>query len=126
MSKAGAGGLLREARKRLNLTQTEVGNALKVTCAYISDTELGKRSVPVYRIPQFAKVLKLSSEEITRLYKQAGVLPEGVKERLQKAPGLWEADFLQLQTAIEATIEELGRHKSVKALRDALQAHPRK
>ena len=126
MSKAGAGGLLREARQRLNLTQTQVGNALKVTCAYISDTELGKRNVPVNRVPQFAKVLKLSPEETTRLYKEARVLPEGVKERLQKAPGLWEADFSQLHEAIEAVIGELGRHKSVKALRDALQAHPRK
>jgi hypothetical protein len=57
------------------------------------------------RIPQFAKALKLSEGDTVALYRAAGILPDGVLERLLQAEALWDADFVQLVKVINGLDE---------------------
>jgi transcriptional regulator with XRE-family HTH domain len=107
MSNASVGGLLRKARLSLKLTLREVAEAVGVSIAYVSDVELGRREIAPKRVPQFAKALRLSEKDLAAVYRAAGVLPEGIAERLLKAPQLWNADFEQLWLHIDRAIEML-------------------
>ena len=96
MSNANVGGLLRKARFALDLTLREVAEAVGVSIAYVNDIELGRREIAPKRVPEFAKALQLSEENVILLHQKTGVLPEGLLERLLKAPALWDVDLEKL------------------------------
>lgn len=108
-----AGGLLRDARQRLNMTLKEVGENLDppVSAAYVSDVELGRRTPTSERLPQFIVALKLDVKASRDLYRAVGVLPEGLTERLSKAPELWDANFRALVPALSEAISALRAGK---------------
>lgn len=93
-----AGGLLRDARKALKMTLKAVGEGLDppVSASYICDVEFGRRPPTAERVPQFAKLLKLSASTVHEIYRDAEALPEDVARRLSKVPELWSANFKAL------------------------------
>ena len=124
MSKAGVGGLLRKARLTLEMPLREVAAGLGVSTAYVSDVELGRRKATAKRIPQFITVLKFSPEEREAVYKAAGLLPEGLANRLVAVPEMWNSDFRALVAVLPEVIGELERNgtgRLAKRLRTAFQ-----
>lgn len=111
MKTTSAGGLLRDARQARGMTLKEVGQGLDppVSAAYVSDVELGRRPPTAERLPQFAKVLRMDPSGTRELYRGAGVLPDGLSERLAKAPELWDANFKSLVTVIPEAINALRK-----------------
>lgn len=111
MKTTSAGGLLRDARQAREMTLKEVGEGLDppVSAAYVSDVELGRRPPTAERLPQFARVLRMDPSGTRDLYRAAGVLPDGLSERLSKAPELWDANFKSLVTVIPEAINALRK-----------------
>lgn len=111
MKTTSAGGLLRNARLTRKMTLKEVGEGLDppVSAAYISDVELGRRPPTAERIPQFSKVLHLNPTDTRELYQAASVLPEGLSERLSKAPEIWDANFKALVPALREAVAALRK-----------------
>lgn len=109
MATGTAGDILRAARKRAHLTQTEVGKRLpgNVTATYVSDLERGRRPLTAERIPQFIRVLKLTREEAYAVYQGAGILPDDVLSRFLREPRIWDLDF----KAVAAMAPELSRRE---------------
>lgn len=118
MTAVTAGQLLRDARKNLGLTQTEVGRKLpgNLTAAYISDIELGRRPLTAERLPQFVKILKLSREQANLVYQAAGILPDDVLARVLSAPKVWDFDFKALAALPPESLPTVSRREAKKAI----------
>jgi transcriptional regulator with XRE-family HTH domain len=93
------------------MTLKEVGEELDppVSAAYVSDVELGRRPPTAERLPQFAKALRMGPDTVRELYRRAGLFPDGLSERLGKAPEIWDANFKSLVDTLP---------KAILALRD--------
>jgi transcriptional regulator with XRE-family HTH domain len=67
MSGEHVGSLIKGWRKGLRLTQGELGEAVGVRQATISDWERGVYTVDALHWPQLARALRLSPAEVSRL-----------------------------------------------------------
>jgi len=53
-------------RKEQGLTQTQLGNLVKVTQQVIAEYEAGYRNIPIYRLISLAEALGVSTEELLK------------------------------------------------------------
>jgi transcriptional regulator with XRE-family HTH domain len=114
-----AGGLLREARQALKLTLQEVGDGMDppVSASYICDVEFGRRPPTPDRVPQFAKLLKLSASTVNAVYRDAEILPKEVAQQLSRAPEIWGANFKALVPLLAEAAEALRANQPKLAAR---------
>ena len=61
------GDFIRQRRKELGLTQTQLGERIGVSFRTISDLEKGKFGTRINRIPYLAKALNASVNEVCEL-----------------------------------------------------------
>lgn len=81
------GERLFEFRKRVQMTQRQLANAIGVDFTYISKIESGGAPPPARdKIELLAKTLKLSPIESDELFRLAGKLPEGVAAFMTREP----------------------------------------
>ena len=90
-------------RKRLGMTQTELGSKIGISQHGISDYECGKTSIPISDAAVIAAVLEFSLDEVTGLKKREGALYPSAEE--------WE--LLDLFRAIP----ERSRREAIEILR---------
>jgi len=78
------GAVISEARKKANLSQKELAEAIKkedgtaISPQYLNDIEHDRRNVPSYLIEQLAKVLRVDRD---LLYHGAGTLPADIRDQ---------------------------------------------
>lgn len=80
------GRLLRDARERREMTLTALGDAVGVTCAYLSDIERGQKSIPPETLDAIAGVLSLRGEAYRQLFVTRGRLPPHVEQHFMERP----------------------------------------
>ncbi|TXH52475.1 MAG: XRE family transcriptional regulator [Desulfurellales bacterium] len=61
------GDFIRQRRKELGLSQTQLGQEIGVSFRTISDIEKGKFGTRINRVPKLAKALKASVEDVCEL-----------------------------------------------------------
>jgi len=83
------GGILRSTRQRLGWTQKAVADRARVTVPFLSDLELGKRSVSPKRLHALATALSLSWKDYVKLFQLRQRLPPEAERRMLIRPDLW-------------------------------------
>lgn len=80
------GRLLRDARERSAMTLSALGDAVGVTCAYLSDIERGQKSIPPETLDRVAGVLSVRGAAYRTLFRLRGRLPPHVERHFMERP----------------------------------------
>jgi transcriptional regulator with XRE-family HTH domain len=86
VSNAAVGGLLRKHRG--DRTLSEVAEALGVSKAYLSDVELGRRSVSSEKLQSLSKVLSLTVLQEAKILRVAGYISRRIEVAVEKSAKL--------------------------------------
>jgi transcriptional regulator with XRE-family HTH domain len=105
------GRRLRELRKRRGLTQTEVGKQLGVDQTVVSNYERGAARVHGALIAGFAKILRVSADEILGLKEGTPKAPRNGRliRRLERVEELSAADQRSVLRYLDALVERQRR-----------------
>lgn len=92
------GKQISKARKRMNMSQTELAEKADLSLTYVSKIECGHKNISVYTLAKISEALKLSSSEIIA---DAGkdeivIIEEAVKKVLSRLSPQKRGDVLQI------------------------------
>lgn len=82
MDNSTLGERIKKARKRLNLTQEQLGEMADVTSAYIGQIERNERTPSLKRLKKIAKQLDISVEYLVVGTKSSAEINEDLKKEL--------------------------------------------
>lgn len=104
------GQRLRDARRRRGLTQAEVAEELGIDQTLVSNYERGVARMHAALVAGFAKVLRVSADEILGLRKPAsnGATSGRLLRRIQRIDKLPVADQKAVLKFLEALLEKRG------------------
>lgn len=80
------GRLLRDAREKTGMTQTAVGASLGVTCAFISQVEMGAKTISPETLDRAARVLSVRGAGYRALFRMRQRLPPHVERHFMERP----------------------------------------
>jgi transcriptional regulator with XRE-family HTH domain len=101
-----------DARKSQNLTQQQLGEALRISQQMVASYEIGRRRVPISLLPKLARSLSLSVEaligEDNKSASKRGPAPK-IQQQLERVSSLPKAKQRFVSEMIDNMLAQAGR-----------------